>query len=99
MSKTQKQLVLRGLSLLKDGGTLVYSTCTFAPEENEGVVNAVLEKADVELEQISAPNLQYTRGLTEWQQKEYSPEVKKAVRVYPFHNCTNGFFVAKFKKP
>ena len=98
MSKTQKQLVLRGLSLVKDGGTLVYSTCTFAPEENEGVVNAVLEKADVELEQIFIPKLQYTPGLTEWQQKEYRPEVKKAIRVYPFHNCTNGFFVAEFKK-
>ena len=98
MSKTQKQLVLRGLLLVKDGGTLVYSTCTFAPEENEGVVNAVLEKADVELEQIFIPNLQYRSGLTEWHEKEYSPEVKKAIRVNPFHNCTNGFFAAKFRK-
>src|SRR4030042_921087 len=34
----QKRLLLKAWELLSPGGTLVYSTCTFAPEENEGEV-------------------------------------------------------------
>ena len=31
----QKKIIIRGYDLLKDGGEMLYSTCTFAPEENE----------------------------------------------------------------
>jgi len=84
---------------LRRGGILVYSTCTFAPEENEGVIDYVLKKMDsVKLEQISIAHLQYVPGLTFWKGKEYDPSVKKAIRIYPFHNNTNGFFVARLRK-
>ena len=98
LSQVQKQLVLNGLSLLKDRGVLVYCTCTFAPEENEGVVNQVLAKGGAELECISIKYLQYTTGLTSWKGEEYCPTMEKTIRVYPFHNGTNGFFVAKLRK-
>ena len=35
----QKQLIKTAFNLLKEGGTMVYSTCTLEPEENEGVVD------------------------------------------------------------
>jgi 16S rRNA C967 or C1407 C5-methylase (RsmB/RsmF family) len=35
----QRAGILAAFDFLKPGGTLVYSTCTFAPEENEGVVH------------------------------------------------------------
>ena len=35
---------LQAVNLLKDGGTLVYSTCTFLIEENEGLVSWALRK-------------------------------------------------------
>ena len=38
----QKQLLKRALDLVKPDGVIVYSTCTFAPEENEAVVDEVL---------------------------------------------------------
>lgn len=98
LSRVQRKLVLNGLSLLKKGGVLVYSTCTFAPEENEDVIDYVLKKRNVNLEKISIKNLKYIPGLTSWREREYSPEMKKTIRIYPFHNCTNGFFVAKFRK-
>jgi NOL1/NOP2/sun family putative RNA methylase len=98
MSHIQKQLVLNGVSLLKEGGVLVYSTCTFAPEENEEVVDYLLNKRSVELEQISIEHLQHSSGLTQWRGKEYSPLMKKTIRIYPFQNCTNGFFVARIRK-
>ncbi len=98
VSRVQKKLVLNGLSLLKEGGVLVYSTCTFSPEENEDVVDYVLKKGGVELEEISIENMQYISGLTRWKGKVYDPLVGRTVRIYPFHNRTNGFFVAKFRK-
>lgn len=99
LSHVQRRLVVNGLSLLKRGGILVYSTCTFAPEENEGVIDYVLKKMDyVKLEQISIAHLQYVPGLIFWKGKEYDPSVKKTIRIYPFHNNTNGFFVARLRK-
>ena len=98
MAKVQKQLLVQGLSLVKEGGILVYSTCTFAPEENEGVVDSVLKKRNVKLEPISIENLHYIPGLTYWLGKEYDPSLEETIRIYPSHNGTNGFFVAKFRK-
>lgn len=98
LAQIQKKLVLNGLKLLRNGGTLVYSTCTFAPEENEGVVDYVLGKAHCELVTISVENLQYIHGLTFWKGKEYCQDVEKTMRIYPFHNGTNGVFVAKLRK-
>ena len=42
----QKQLIETGFKLLKKGGTLVYSTCTLEPEEDEGIVSWLLDKYD-----------------------------------------------------
>ncbi len=94
----QKRLVLHGFSLLKKGGVLVYSTCTFAPEENEAVIDYVLKKRNATVEQISIHALQYTSGLSQWRGTQFAPAVKKAIRIYPHHNGTNGFFVAKLRK-
>lgn len=98
LARIQKRLVLNGFSLLKNGGILVYSTCTFAPEENENVINYLLRKREnAELEEISL-NIRHAPGLTIWGEKEYDPVMKKTLRIYPFHNGTNGFFVARIRK-
>src|SRR3989344_123358 len=44
LAKKQKKLLLHAFDLLEKGGTLVYSTCTFAPEENEAVIDTLLRK-------------------------------------------------------
>ncbi len=44
MAKKQKKLIASAIQALKPGGTLVYSTCTFAPEENEAVLNWTVQK-------------------------------------------------------
>jgi len=88
----QKGLLRRALGLVADDGVVVYSTCTFAPEENEGVVASVLEEGaevvDVEL------GLETLSGVTEWCGETYPDELEKAHRVYPHLNDTGGFFVA-----
>ncbi len=98
MAGVQKKLVSTGLECLKEGGTLVYSTCTLEPEEDEGVIDAVLERnPNVKLEKISL-DIKRSDPVTEFDGKVYNPEVKKCLRLWPQDNDTEGFFVAKFRK-
>jgi len=94
----QQQLIVKAFDLLKPNGYLIYSTCTFAPEENEGVLNWLLERRSATLEQISIPKMQIAPGILEWNGRTFNPELRKAVRIWPHHNDTDGFFLAKVKK-
>lgn len=50
LSKLQKELLNAGLCALKCGGELVYSTCTFYPQENEQVIqNALNSKFKIQI--------------------------------------------------
>ncbi|MBI1882794.1 MAG: RsmB/NOP family class I SAM-dependent RNA methyltransferase [Chlamydiae bacterium] len=99
MERKQRKLLLSGILALKPGGVLVYSTCTFAPEENEGVLNDALEKLgeQIELESISfsLPNLM--NGLKTWEEKTFHPSVTRSLRILP-NAQMDGFFVAKMRK-
>ncbi|MBU2104443.1 MAG: RsmB/NOP family class I SAM-dependent RNA methyltransferase [Nanoarchaeota archaeon] len=99
LPKIQTQLVFSALEILKPNGILVYSTCTHAPEENEGVIDAVLKefKDKVKLEKIFLP-IKFREGITNWEDKKFSKEVKKCARIYPQDNNTEGFFIARFRK-
>jgi len=57
--------------LLKKGGRLVYSTCSFNPLENEAVVAAVLQRYPMQINLVDVssevhPDLKYRPGLTKW---------------------------------
>ncbi|MCK5043869.1 RsmB/NOP family class I SAM-dependent RNA methyltransferase [Candidatus Pacearchaeota archaeon] len=99
LSRLQKNLVASAWEILKPGGTLVYSTCTHAPEEDEEVVDFILKKfkGNIKIEKISLPIIP-KQGIVKWGDKEYLGEVKHSCRIYPQDNNTEGFFVAKFKK-
>jgi 16S rRNA (cytosine1407-C5)-methyltransferase len=98
MAHKQKGLLLSASRLLKPGGRLVYSTCTFSPEENEGVVDWFLRKAEgFSVEPVRIPGVLTYPCLTEWEGRGFSPEVRKACRVLPSDNM-NGFFIASFIK-
>ena len=51
-SRLQKQLILHAYSLLNEKGTLVYSTCSLEPEENEEVIDYLLKNTNAKLEKI-----------------------------------------------
>ncbi len=50
MAGVQKRLASAALKLLKVGGTMIYSTCTLAPEEDEGIVDYLVKNFDVVVE-------------------------------------------------
>jgi len=94
LSRLQKKFIAHALKCLKVGGTLVYSTCTHAPEENEEVIDFALKNFPVAVEKIELP-LKCRQGITEWDNTSYSKEVQKACRIYPQDNDSEGFFVCK----
>jgi len=52
-AERQKTLLTRAADLVRPGGVLVYATCSLEPEENEGVVNALLEmRSDYQREPV-----------------------------------------------
>lgn len=95
----QKRLLFAGLKCLKKGGTLVYSTCTMSPEENEFVVSWALKRFDgeVELEKIKFPIKSAVPGIESWKDKSFNPKVKLTKRIIPT-DTMESFYVAKFKK-
>lgn len=99
LSHLQQWLLRSAISATKVGGTIVYSTCTLSPEENEGVIDWILEKEarNIEILPITVPELQLAPGIRHWGGKPYDPEVTKCVRIYPSDRM-EGFFVAKLKK-
>jgi NOL1/NOP2/sun family putative RNA methylase len=96
-SNQQKALAASALELLKEGGEMIYSTCTHAPEENEEIVQYLLDNYDIQIEEIKLP-IKTRKGITEWDGKKFSHEVTKAIRIYPQDNNTEGFFLCKIKK-
>ncbi|MEK6918043.1 MAG: RsmB/NOP family class I SAM-dependent RNA methyltransferase [Nanoarchaeota archaeon] len=98
LSKLQKTLVASALEILKPNGTLVYSTCTHAPEENEAIVDYLVKNfPNIKTEKISLP-IKFRQGINEWNGEKFSKEVNLSCRIYPQDNNTEGFFVAKFRK-
>ncbi len=95
----QRGLLLAALYSLKPGGTLVYSTCSFAPEENEAVVSDVLRRVGekVAIRPIDLPWPHVQPGLTHWQTQTYHPDLRHAVRILP-DAVQDGFFLCRLVK-
>ncbi|GIU69546.1 MAG: tRNA methyltransferase [Candidatus Woesearchaeota archaeon] len=101
LSNIQKSLIDNAFQLLKPNGIMVYSTCTIEPEENEAVVSYLLDKySEAELLEIDSKSLGITRtpAILEFDGLKINPEVKKCLRLHPYDNNTEGFFVAKIRK-
>jgi len=98
LQRQQAALLRRGYEALDDDGVLVYSTCTYAPEENEAVVGPFLEDTGarvlpLELDVPGAP------GVTRWEGREFPEEVRLARRLYPHRFDSEGFFVVRLARP
>ena len=87
LAQLQKDILSNGLKMLAPGGQLIYSTCTWSPEENEGVVAWILENYP-DLELVEIPKWNGMRGGIDF------PET---ARMYPHHFKGEGQFVAKFQ--
>jgi NOL1/NOP2/sun family putative RNA methylase len=92
----QEAILRRAVQATRPGGIVVYATCTFAPEENEAVLDAVLASENCRLVEFET-GLDARPGVTEWEGERFDPSVGRAKRIYPHLNDTGGFFCAKLE--
>lgn len=93
----QEALLRRAIELTRPGGTIVYSTCTYAPEENEAVLDRVLRDAPVTMEDIPL-QIPHAPGVLDWQGQHFHRDVARAWRVYPHHLDSGGLFMARLRR-
>ncbi len=96
-SRLQREILADAVGMLRPGGLLLYSTCTFSPLENEGSVNDVLDRfPDMEL--CALPMVEgFDTGHPEWVSGGRE-ELKLCRRLWPHRVKGEGHFAALFRK-
>ena len=95
-SKLQKEIILYAAAMLKPGGMMVYSTCTFSPLEDEGTLKYLMdnvpemEVVKIDLDCLSDANPNWVEGAEE--------SVANAKRLWPHKIKGEGHFVALLQK-
>lgn len=86
LSEIQKDLIIKAYKCLRKGGIMVYSTCTFAIEENEEVIQHLLHNTNAEIVDINM-NDDFSEAIN----------LKGAIRLYPFRFRGEGHFICLIK--
>lgn len=98
ISKLQKGLLNTASKLVKVGGEIIYSTCTFSVEENEEVLDWFLKRSEnFEILEANLGLENSIPGITTYKDKPYSKQISNSVRVLP-DKYFKGFFLAKLKR-
>ncbi len=96
-AQRQQDILQAAAQLLRPGGRLVYSTCTFAPEENEGTISRFLERfSDFTVEQVQACSL-FSPGRPDWVQQG-DARTAATFRLMPHRLQGEGHYVAVLRK-
>ncbi len=94
-SNRQKKMIISGFDVLKPNGLLIYCTCSFAPEENEMIIQHLLNNhKDAKIEPLNYG----MDGLTSFSKYQFDKKMVHTKRFYPHIHSTNGFFIAKIRK-
>lgn len=97
LAHIQRQLILNGFDMLRPGGLLLYSTCTFSPEEDEGTVSYLLEnRPEAELEEMPWYK-DFSHGIPSFGNGNAS--LKRCIRIFPHKMNGEGHFMALIRKP
>jgi 16S rRNA (cytosine967-C5)-methyltransferase len=88
LARAQGAILRAGAAAVRPGGTLVYSTCTISPQENEGVVAAFLTGHSG----FEADDLR--EAVPVWQH----PSVPRHLQTLPHRDGTEGFFIARLRR-
>jgi NOL1/NOP2/sun family putative RNA methylase len=92
-ARRQRQILTEAVEVTKDGGQIVYATCSLEPEENELNIDWAIRTLNVKVEEI---NCHGEKGLTNVFGKELDLSIEKCRRIWP--EQTQGFFVCKLRK-
>jgi NOL1/NOP2/sun family putative RNA methylase len=93
----ENEMLEAAVNVLADGGTMVYSTCSIAPEENEYIVDDIVRRyPEMEIVEI-APDFG-APGYIDPYSIKLNESLKQARRFLPHLHGTEGFFICKMKK-
>lgn len=96
LAAIQKELLIQAADMLRPGGMLLYSTCTFAPAEDEEAISFLLENRE-DMELIELPGYEgFSPGVPAWGNGEDS--LTRCVRIFPHKMEGEGHFLALLKK-
>ena len=84
-AQIQKELIIMSYQMLKPGGSMVYSTCSFSYEEDEEVIDYLLKKSDAQIEEISDSPLFFKKG--------------QGIHLFPSLFPGEGHYICLIKKP
>lgn len=97
----QKMILEHAASMLKPGGIMVYSTCTFSVEENEGIISGFLkEHKEFSIEKTDLDKFfgqRQREEIEEWLEKP-APGIEYTMRLLPHKIDGEGHFIARLKK-
>lgn len=96
-AKIQRSIVTRAARMLKPGGMLLYSTCTFDPKENEGTIEYLLQQYPEFFIKEIAPYEGFACGKPEVTESK-DEAFKKTVRIWPHKLHGEGHYVALLQK-
>lgn len=92
----QREITSNAVKMLRPGGLMMYSTCTFAPQEDEGTVSFLLENFP-EMELVEMEGYEgFSKGNPVWGNGD--PEIEKTVRIWPHKMNGEGHYLALFRK-
>lgn len=93
--KRQKEILNFAVQMLKPEGEIVYSTCTYSPEENEQIVSWLSQKFNLTIMPLNVKTHAIAHGHPEW--ADNNPDLIKTVRFWPTADLGEGQFAAKLK--
>ncbi len=99
-ARTQRDLVTQAVKMLRPGGMLLYSTCTFALEENEGTVGYLLKHCpEMELQEIPWHS-GFSHGRADYLCDEdvAGQTFEQCIRIFPHKADGEGHFLALLRK-
>lgn len=96
LARRQQRLLTSALQAARQGGQVVYATCTLNPEENEAVLDAILRRypGAFQVTDISSRLPAAAPALNSDGSLRFDPAVQKAARLWPHRFGTSGFFAA-----
>ena len=92
----QKNILALAVKLVRPGGRLLYSTCTFSAEEDEGVIDTILrDNPDLSVVEVNRTH-GFDPGEPGWIGAD--PSLRGAVRLFPHHMDGEGHFACLMQK-
>lgn len=96
-SKIQKSIITQAAEMLKPGGMMLYSTCTFSPEENEQTIEYLLE-THPEFDLCEMEGYEgFSSGMPETTASR-DERLSRTVRIFPYRMKGEGHYLALLKK-